>query len=267
MSDVAALQRKPARLPDDTVYPRPIEPGQSVEDWIRRRDAILRRWTDILGGFPGTCDLAPEILSELEQPTHLRRKVRYRVETIGGGIWVEAFLLVPKAGHSAGPTSRQAERQYSAGYDRAACPAVVVFHPTTHDTIGEPVGLAGFPARHSALHLVERGYVVLVPRNFLWDYRGRSLAVDGAEAVAQAMLAEHPGWTGMAKMVWDGMRAVDYLQTLECVDHDRIGCFGFSLGGKEALYLPALDPRVKAAVSIDGGIGLRYSNWDALFVR
>ena len=40
---------------------------------------------------------------------------------------------------------------------------VVVFHQTTADTLREPVGLGKKPPLALALHLVKRGYVVLVP--------------------------------------------------------------------------------------------------------
>ena len=67
----------------------------------------------------------------------------------------------------------------------------------------------------------------------------------------------------MAKMLFDAQRAVDLLADQPDVSRDRIGVFGHSLGAKEALYLAAFDPRVRAAVSSEGGIGLTYSNWDA----
>jgi pimeloyl-ACP methyl ester carboxylesterase len=67
----------------------------------------------------------------------------------------------------------------------------------------------------------------------------------------------------MTKMIWDGVRAVDYLCSLEDVDNERIGCIGHSLGGKEALFLAAFDPRIKVTVSSEGGIGLTFSNWEA----
>jgi pimeloyl-ACP methyl ester carboxylesterase len=65
----------------------------------------------------------------------------------------------------------------------------------------------------------------------------------------------------MAKMVWDGSRAVDVLASRPEVDPARLGCLGHSLGGKEALFLAAFDERVKATVASDGGIGLAFSNW------
>lgn len=43
-------------------------------------------------------------------------------------------------------------------------------------------------------------------------------------------------------------RAIDYLQQRGDVDTSRIGMYGLSQGGMSALYLPALDTRVKATV-------------------
>jgi dienelactone hydrolase len=75
----------------------------------------------------------------------------------------------------------------------------------------------------------------------------------------------HPNWTGMARMTWDGVRAVDFLESLPNVDKKRIGGFGHSLGAKEVLYAAAFDERYKAAVFSEGGIGLGFSNWEAVW--
>lgn len=66
----------------------------------------------------------------------------------------------------------------------------------------------------------------------------------------------------MARMVWDAIRAADFLESLPNVDRKRIGCLGHSLGGKEVLYAMAFDERYQAGVSSEGGIGLRFSNWN-----
>ncbi len=47
--------------------------------------------------------------------------------------------------------------------------------------------------------------------------------------------------------IWDGMRAIDYLQSRPEVDPKRIGCTGNSGGGTMTSYLMALDERIVAA--------------------
>ncbi len=47
--------------------------------------------------------------------------------------------------------------------------------------------------------------------------------------------------------VWDGMRAIDYLQSRADVDSERIGCTGNSGGGTQTSYLMALDERIDVA--------------------
>lgn len=47
--------------------------------------------------------------------------------------------------------------------------------------------------------------------------------------------------------VWDGMRAIDYLQSRPEVDPERIGCTGNSGGGTQTSYLMSLDDRIVAA--------------------
>ncbi|MEN6426897.1 MAG: acetylxylan esterase [Phycisphaerales bacterium] len=47
--------------------------------------------------------------------------------------------------------------------------------------------------------------------------------------------------------IWDGMRAIDYLQSRPEIDSKRIGCTGNSGGGTQTSYLMALDGRIGAA--------------------
>jgi dienelactone hydrolase len=47
--------------------------------------------------------------------------------------------------------------------------------------------------------------------------------------------------------IWDGMRAIDYLQSRPEVDAKRIGCTGNSGGGTQTSYLMSLDDRIVAA--------------------
>jgi hypothetical protein len=129
-----------------------------------------------------------------------------------------------------------------------------VFHQTTRDTLKEPVGLGAKPDLALALHLVRRGYIALSPECFI-------MKSAGPKAQADAIARRKPGWTGLGKMTFDASRCVDFLESLPSVDQARIGCIGHSLGAKEVLYAMAFEPRFKAGVFSEGGIGLRISNW------
>jgi dienelactone hydrolase len=116
------------------------------------------------------------------------------------------------------------------------------------------------------MQLVRRGYIVLCPRCFLFNNRA-SFADNFASAAGNVLIMRerHPDWTGMARMTWDAVRAVDFLESLPNVDPARIGGIGHSLGAKEVLYAAAFDERYKAVVFSEGGIGLSFSNWDAVW--
>ena len=65
----------------------------------------------------------------------------------------------------------------------------------------------------------------------------------------------------LVKWIWDLQRVVDYLLTRPDVDPANIGIIGHSLGGKMALYGAAFEPRIKAIVSSEPGISLKFSNY------
>lgn len=136
---------------------------------------------------------------------------------------------------------------------------MVVFHPTTPLQAKGVAGLAPeYPEeKWQGVQLVRRGYVVWCPRNYI-----ETSGADWAGNAAQ-VLARHPDWTGMTRIVWDAIRAAGFVASLPNVDRKRIGCLGHSLGGKKVLYAMAFDERYQAGVSSEGGIGLKFSNWDA----
>ena len=64
---------------------------------------------------------------------------------------------------------------------------------------------------------------------------------------------KHLLWRGenlWGRMVWDGLRAVDYLSSRSDVDPSRIGTLGISMGGSLAWWLAALEPRIAACVDL-----------------
>jgi hypothetical protein len=95
-------------------------------------------------------------------------------------------------------------------------------------------------------------------RNIVYDrsslYRGfaEELASQGyvtiSTDVGQHEVYEE-GRTLMGERLWDVLRCADYLTTLDKVDANRLGCAGLSLGGEMAMWLGAMDPRMKVTVS------------------
>lgn len=59
-------------------------------------------------------------------------------------------------------------------------------------------------------------------------------------------------------LVWEGMRAIDYLLTRPEVDGQRIGCAGHSGGGTLTKFISVADQRVQCAAIIEGGTANRW---------
>jgi hypothetical protein len=239
------VQTPPERLPDGApqlpsllrdAQGRPIE---TLPVWEAHRESLRKAWSEFLN--PLRLKQPDNKLTVLEQDRPegcTRRLVRYRCED---DLEVEGYLLLPRPAPS------------------KPVPGVVVLHSTVNYTIRQPAGLEGPPEKYFGLRLAQRGMVAFCPRCFLWQGEGSY-----TDRVAEFQ-RRHPGSLGMAKMLWDAQRAVDILQSLPEVDPQRIGAVGHSLGAKEALYLAAFDPRVQVTVSSEGGIGTRFSNWDAVW--
>ena len=60
------------------------------------------------------------------------------------------------------------------------------------------------------------------------------------------------GYTPAGVEAWNGIRAIDYLQSLPEVDPDRIGITGRSGGGITSWWVAALDERIRVAVPVAG---------------
>jgi hypothetical protein len=108
------------------------------------------------------------------------------------------------------------------------CPAVVCIHG--HGGERKIVYDKGSLYRGFAAELAKQGYVTIstdVGQHDVYE-KGRSL---------------------MGERLWDVLRCADYLTTLEEVNDEALGCAGLSLGGEMAMWLGAMDPRMKVVVS------------------
>lgn len=98
--------------------------------------------------------------------------------------------------------------------------------------------------------LARAGYVVICADAPLWGERGRKEGVDRQkyDLIAGNMMMY--GRDLSAFMTYDDIALTDFLATLPYVDSDRIGCFGFSMGGYRSWMLAALSPRIKASAVV-----------------
>ena len=211
--------------------------------WMAQRRRIHDKWLRFLGQLPKPhCPLEPKTDETVTLDGGMtRRLIRIQVEP---DIWMRCYLFVPAG--------------------RGPFPACVCLHSTNDETIRQPAGLGAQPEKAFALDLARRGYVTLAPECFEWCYPGRPTegkAWDKFHAVARIFLAKYPGVKGMAKMIHDASRAVDYLCTLPQVRKDAIGAIGHSLGAKEVTYLQAFDERVVCGVSSEGGVAFEFTNY------
>lgn len=246
VSWLAEIQRRPEKLPAEIKdFPSLLvdasgKPITSVEQWVKRRDTILAWWLNFLGKGPARDPAKPPKFKVLEEDTVgkvKRQRIEYEVEP---GVTTEAYLCLPT--------------------DLAApAPGVVCFHSTVDHSIRQPAGLGPDVQKAFGLKFAQQGRVVLSPRNFLWPTNDKLKAKEETDKY----LARVPKSTGMAKMLHDALVAVDILANLPNVDANRLGAVGHSLGAKEVLYLAAFDERIKATVSSEGGVGIRFSNWNA----
>jgi pimeloyl-ACP methyl ester carboxylesterase len=140
---------------------------------------------------------------------------------------------------------------------RQPMPVIIWLHPYSYS-----LGYSGAYVLGTRTHiaLANRGYAV-----FAFDQIGfgRRL-LEGRD-----FYTRYPHWSKLGKMVADVRSAVDMLTesvgrspagdalALPALDHKRIYCLGYSLGGTVALYAAALDDRIAGVASFCGFTPLR----------
>jgi dienelactone hydrolase len=170
--------------------------------------------------------VAPEVkvIEETRVGDLLRRKILYRSDAEH---WTPAYIFLPPL---------------KAGMKR---PAILCLHQTTPLGKDEPAGLGKNADMQYGLDLAQRGFITFLP-----DYPSfgeHKFDFDPKRGYA----------SGSMKAVWDNIRAIDLLETLPQVDAGRIGVIGHSLGGHNAMFTAAFEPRVRVIVSSCGFTSLR----------
>lgn len=201
--------------------PRGVEhPVRTPKDWAKRRAHILANLEKVMGTPPGASGKVPlevRVIGEEVLPEFTRRQISFAG---GAGDRVPAYLLIP----------RQLAGQ---------APAMLCLHQTIPLGKGEPAGVGGSTNLQYAAELARRGYVTLAP-----DYPGFGDYQFDAYAAGYASTT--------LKGICNHRRAVDLLASLPEVDPRRLGVIGHSLGGHNALFVAAFEPRLRVVLTSCG---------------
>jgi len=191
---------------------------QTPREWEMRQKQILSGIQQAMGPLPDLRKRVPlrmQILEEQRLGALIRRKIRYRSDDLD---YITGYLFLPVK-------------------LTQAVPAVLCLQQTNRDGSTEAAGINGNPDLAYALHLAQRGYVTLAP-----DYPGFGESKYDFSSSSSFS-------SGSMKAIWDNLRSIDLLQSLTEVDPTRIGCIGHSLGGHNAMFTAAFDPRIQVIVS------------------
>jgi cephalosporin-C deacetylase-like acetyl esterase len=211
----AALDRR------DTQY----QQLKTADELAQHQQRMRQYFLEALGGFPERTPLNPRIVAAEDHGDYRLEKVIFESQPRH---FVTALLYLPKTkppypgvlvpcGHSGNGKASEAYQRISILLARN--------------------GLASF-----CYDPIEQG-----ERFQLLDEAGKPL-VGGTTAhclvgVGSTLLGRNTA----TFRIWDGMRAIDYMQSREEIDPQRIGCTGNSGGGTLTSYLMALDPRIACA--------------------
>ncbi len=203
---------------------------QTGEDWKQRQVFIRQTLNDITGPFPEKTPLNARIVRTIDKGTY---RVEHIIYESLPGFYVTSSLFLP-----------------SGLKKKNRAPAIIYVSGHSAD------GYRSSVYQHAILNLVNKGFVV-----FAFDPVGQGERIEypdpvKGESSVGGPTKEHsyPGAqafiTGSSQafyMIWDGIRAIDYLLTRKEVDPARIGITGRSGGGTQSAYIAAIDDRIYAA--------------------
>ena len=194
-------------------------------DWLKKASAIRKSFLESIGGlnFEKT-DLKPDFKGDIDKGEYIIRKVVFQSLP---DFYVTANLYIPKnikkpapgilfsCGHS---KPAKAEPRYQLAAIELALNRMVVL-------VVDPPG---------------QGETIQMPERHDIDWGVKEHSYIGLTCTLAGM--------NIAKyFVWNLVRSIDFLCSLEYVDENKIGATGNSGGGTQTSYISLVDDRIKAA--------------------
>ncbi|MEO9894181.1 alpha/beta hydrolase family protein [Aurantibacter sp.] len=198
----------------------------TLSEWKARQTIVKKTLLDIVGPFPKKTALNAKIIRKVDKTDYSVEHVIFESQP---KFYVSSSLFLPK-GIKKGTKA----------------PAIIYTSGHTKD---------GYHAAYQQiiLNLVKKGFIV-----FAFDPVGqgeRQEYFDQPESKSYVTTKSHSysgaqafitGSSQASYMIWDGIRAVDYLLSRKEVDSERIGITGRSGGGTQASQIAAFDERILA---------------------
>jgi hypothetical protein len=207
---------------------------KSLTDWQQRQKVIHETLLDIIGPFPEKTPLNAKIVRIVKKDSFRIEHIVYESQP---GFHVTSSLFIP------GGLNKNSK-------------SPVIIYCSGHSA----EGYRNKVYLHVILNLVKKGFMV-----FAFDPIGQGERLEYYDPITKKSkfdgpTAEHSyvgtqtfitGSSLARFMIWDGIRAIDYLVSRKDVDIDRIGITGRSGGGTQCAYIAAMDNRIKAAAPED----------------
>jgi cephalosporin-C deacetylase-like acetyl esterase len=212
----------------------------TLEEIEKRRRFIREKILQAIGGLPNRTPLNPKVTGTLKRDGYRIEKIIFESQP---SFYVTANLYLPETG-------------------RAPYPGILM--PLGHENGGK----AHEAWQRLAITFAKNGFAILLYEPIGQGERVQLYDPDLGESKVRQSTSEHTlagtqclllGHSFARHVIWDGMRALDYLTSRPEVDSSRIGCTGNSGGGTLTAYLSALDDRIQVAAP-----SCYLTNWKSL---
>jgi hypothetical protein len=199
------------------------------DDWERQRPERRRQFLEMMGlwPLPPRTDLKPVVTGKVDAEHFTIEKLHFQSLP---GLYVTADLFLPKKATFPAPAIL-----YVCGHGAS------IVDKVSH---GNKVSYQQHPAWYA-----EHGYVCLIVDSLeLGEIQG----IHHGTYRLNHWWWQTVGYTPAGVECWNGMRALDYLETRKEVDAKRLGVTGRSGGGATSWWVAAADERVQCIVPVAG---------------
>ena len=209
-----------------------LDGARTADQWQAKRPKLVREFYDMLGLWP------------LPEKTPLNPVLTRTIESQGAVIECLHFQSMPGLYVTANFYKPKGD----------AKPLPTILYVCGHSNRGRD----GSKSAHQdqGLWFANNGYNCLIVDTVeLGEIKGEhhgTYGIRGTTPAPTRMWWQSAGYTPAGVECWNGVRAIDYLETRADVDKNKIGVTGISGGGAATFWIAAGDDRVKVAVPVSG---------------